>query len=208
MTQFSSAYFPFLSALGMGLSASMSEEGVFRVFGINWGRKYFKNTAMAVAFSALVWGFGHTEYAIFPIWFRGIEVTLIGLVYGVIFLRYGVIPLLVAHYLFDVFWGVAAYLLGKSTPYFFWASVAVMALPLLFALVAYLANRPEEEREILLSLDKTQKFNLGVLEAFIRAQRAAGLADEAIRRELLANNWDPSLVGLTLPQAGDKETHA
>ena len=208
MTQFSSAYFPFLSAVGMGLSASMTEEGVFRVFGINWGMKYFKNTVMAVAFCALVWGFGHTEYAIFPIWFRGIEVTLIGLVYGIIFLRYGVIPLLVAHYLFDVFWGVAAYLLGKSTSYFFWASVAVMALPLCFALAAYLVNKPEEEREPRTFLDRFQKFNLGVLEAFVRERQGQGLADEAIRRELLANNWDPSLIGLALPQAGDKEIHA
>ena len=208
ITQFSSAYVPFLSALGVGLSASMGEEAVFRVFGINWGRKYLRNTFLALLVASLVWGFGHTEYAIFPVWFRGIEVTLIGLVYGGIFLMFGVLPLLVAHYLFDVFWGVAAYLLGKSTPYFFWASVMVLALPLVFAAAAFLANKPDEEKEPGLLLDAAQKFNLGVLEAFIREQKGAGLADEAVRAQLLANHWDPALIELALPTAEKKEKHA
>ena len=102
MTQSSTAIIPALVALLIGMQASFAEEGMFRLFGINMGLKYFKNTTAAVLVSAIIWGFGHTGYEIFPMWFRGLEVTALGIVLGVVYLRFGLIATITAHFLMDV----------------------------------------------------------------------------------------------------------
>ncbi|MDD5730916.1 MAG: type II CAAX endopeptidase family protein [Candidatus Omnitrophica bacterium] len=200
LTQMSSAFLPFISAFVIGARASLNEEIVFRLFGISFFKKFLKNTVLAVLLASLIWGFGHSEYAIFPVWFRGIEVSLIGLLFGFIFLRYGLIPLLVAHYIFDVFWGVAAYILSKSSAYLFISSLLVLVLPLVFALAAYLANRPEKEIEVENVLDRTQRYNLGILANFIASKKSAGADAGAVRRELIANSWDPDIVDLAISE--------
>jgi membrane protease YdiL (CAAX protease family) len=198
LTQFSSAYLPFLSALAIGINASFNEEVLFRLFGITWGKKYLKNTVLAIVFTSLIWGFGHSQYAIFPVWFRGIEVSILGLIYGFIFVRYGLIPLITAHYLFDVFWGVAAYILGHTTKYLFASSVFILAIPLIFACAAYFANKEEKEKEIGAMLDGTQEYNLGILRAFVSLKKSQGFDAVAISKELIGHNWDIELVDLAI----------
>jgi len=198
LTQLSSAYLPFLTAFIIGSSASLTEEVVFRLFGINWGRRYLKNTFLAIIATSLIWGFGHTEYPIFPVWFRGIEVGLLGLLFGFIFVKFGLIPLIVAHYLFDVFWGVAAYILGRSTPYLLFSSLLVLALPLAFAIICFFLRREEKEKEMKMLLGPTQEYNLGILVAFIALKKSDGLSAEGIKEELLVHNWDASLVEMAV----------
>ncbi|MFH1414250.1 MAG: CPBP family intramembrane glutamic endopeptidase [Candidatus Omnitrophota bacterium] len=197
-TRFSSAYVPFLGAFIIGITASVNEEVIFRIFAINWGKKYFKNIFFAIFFSALIWGFGHTGYAIFPVWFRGIEISIIGLMYGVIFIKYGIIPLIVAHYLFDVFWGIAAYILTGSSGYLFGGSIFVFLIPLILALVAYFLNQEEREKPIKNILDNIQRYNLGVLKTFVSERKSKGLGEAAIKKELLAHNWDIDLVEIAI----------
>jgi membrane protease YdiL (CAAX protease family) len=198
LTQFSSAYIPFLSAFVIGATAGLTEEIVFRVFSISWFKKYLKNTVLAVVLSALIWGFGHTQYAIFPIWFRGVEVTTLGIFLGFIFVRYGLIPLIVAHYLFDVFWGVAAYILGVSTPYLFISSLAIMLLPLGFGISAFFINRPETEKEISLTLSGGQEYNLEILRAFVSQKKSQGVDPRELKEQLIKNGWDQVLVDLAI----------
>lgn len=198
LTQFSSAYIPFLTAFIIGASASLSEEIVYRIFGINFGKKLLKNTFLAILSVSLIWGFGHSQYPVFPVWFRGIEVTLLGLFFGFIFIKYGIIPLLVAHYLFDVFWGVAAYIFGRSSIYLFFSSIFVLAIPFIFFGVAYFMNKPEKERDIKLLLDKVQEYNLSILITFISAKKSCGLSPRVIKEELLLHNWDVVLVDLAI----------
>ena len=198
LTQLSSSYLPFVSAFAIGATASFSEEIVYRLFGINWIKKYFKNTVLAIIVSALIWGFGHSAYAIFPVWFRGIEVSLIGFLFGFIFIKYGLIPLLIAHYLFDVFWGVAAYILGHSPKYLFTGSIFTLAIPLIFAIIAYFMNREEKEKEIKIVLNATEEYNLNILIMFITAKKSQGLSPEAIKAELLYHNWDIALIELAI----------
>ena len=198
LTQFSSAYIPFLSAFVIGATASLTEEVVFRVFSIGWFRKYLKSTVLAIILSALIWGFGHTQYAIFPIWFRGVEVTIIGIFLGFIFVRYGLIPLIVAHYLFDVFWGVAAYILGVSTPYLFISALAIMMLPLGFGIFVFFLNRPEAEKEIKMALSSAQEYNLEVLTAFVSQKKSQGLDQRELKGELIKYGWDHVLVDLAI----------
>lgn len=193
-TRFSSAYFPFLSAVIIGISASLNEEIIFRVFGISWAKRYLKNTILAVIFSSLVWGFGHSRYAIFPVWFRGIEVSSIGLLFGFIFLRYGIIPLLTAHYLFDCFWGVAPYIFAKTPANSFFSSIFVLLLPLIFSVTAFFINREEKETETAVMFDETQEYNLEILKVFVAAKKRQGFKPNEIRKELIRHNWDEELV--------------
>jgi hypothetical protein len=198
LSQYSSSYFPVLSAFTVGIVASLNEEVVYRLFGIGWGKKYLRNTVLAVIVISYLWGFGHSEYAIFPTWFRGIEVGTMGLVYGFIFLRYGIIPLLVAHYLFDVFWGTAVYIVGHTTVALYAGSIFILLIPLFFALLAFVRNEADTEKAILPVLNQIQRYNVDVLYTFISERKSKGGSPEEISAELIAHNWDIDLVKLAL----------
>lgn len=200
MTYFSSSYIPLLSAFVIGASASFNEEIIFRLFGISLARKYLRSLILAVLATSVIWGLGHTMYAIFPVWFRVIEISLIGIFYGIIFIRFGIIPLIVAHYLFDVFWCSAAYLLGRGSGYLFYTSIGLLGIPLVFAASAYFLNRSRQEKPVRDILDKIQEYNLGILITFISAKRSQGSSAELIKGELINNNWDQLLVKLAIEE--------
>jgi len=195
-TSLSSAYIPFLGAFIIGCSASLIEETVFRIFAISWAKKYFKNTILALIVASVIWGFCHVGYPVYPVWFRGIEVSIIGLFYGFIFLKYGIIPLFISHYLFDVFWGVAAYILGDASAYLFYGSIFILIIPLIFALIAYLANKEETEKDIATALNTHQRYNLNILVTFIMERKKDRIPDGHLKRELISHGWDRSLVEL------------
>ena len=201
---FSSAYVPLLSAFVIGFTASFNEEIIFRLFGISLTKKYLRNSFLAVLVTSVIWGMGHTLYAIFPVWFRIIEVGLIGIFYGFIFIRFGIIPLIVAHYLFDVFWCSSAYLLGHSSGYLFYSSVGLLCIPLVLAASAYFLNRTMREKPARYILDKTQEYNLDVLIAFVSVKRQQGCSPEAIKEELMRYNWDHLLVKLAVEKVFKK----
>lgn len=205
LTEFSSAYIPLLSACVVSIRASLNEEITYRLFGISLGVKYLRNSIAAILLASVVWGLGHTGYAIFPVWFRIIEVSLIGVFYGFVFLRYGLIPLIVGHFLFDSFWGMAAYILGRSHTQLFLGTIAILCLPLAFALVAYAVNRPDKERSFRESLNTIQAYNLKILIAFVAQRKAQGAAACALKEELLAHNWDHTLVTLALREQFGKD---
>ncbi|MFH0826557.1 MAG: CPBP family intramembrane glutamic endopeptidase [Candidatus Omnitrophota bacterium] len=210
LNQISSAYVPFLSAFVLAITASVNEEVTFRLFGISLGKKYLKNTALAIFLISCLWGIGHSTYAVFPVWFRGIEVGILGLIYGFIFVRYGLLPLIVAHYLFDVFWGVAAYLLGETSWLLFVSAAFVLSIPLLLAIVCYFMNQKEDykesEKSLRNKLAPIQQYNLGVLTAYMGAKKAQGQSRQAIREELIAHEWDTELVDLALAELFGSQT--
>lgn len=200
LTALSSAYLPVLSALVVGVSASIREETIFRLFGISCIKKYFKSLALAVILTSFIWGLGHSTYPIFPVWFRAIEVGILGLFFGFLFVRYGIITVLVAHYLFDVFWGVSSYILGRSSQYMVLSSIFVLILPLGFALIAHWMNRSEKEIDITGMLDKNQEYNLGILVTYIKSKKTQGLSHESIKEELIKHGWDVDLVCLAIKE--------
>ena len=123
-----------------------------------------------------------------------------GIFYGLIFVRYGIIPLIVAHYLFDAFWCASPYIIGKGPLHLFLGSLGILLMPLGFALAAFMVNKPEVEREMVSLLDPTQKYNLGVLRAFIAEKRSQGACREDVRSELVNHNWDGDLVDIALKE--------
>lgn len=204
MAQLSSSYFPFLAAFILGFVASSTEEIAFRLFSINFGKKFLKNTFLAVLAASIIWGYGHSTYLVFPMWFRGLEVTCLGLFLSFVYLRYGIIPVLVAHFLFDVFWSSSAYLLGQSTPYHFYSALGVLFLPILFAILAYVKNRPETERPLRWQLNRHQIYNLEVLKKFLKSTpHLKNKSKEEVKEEIIAHGWDIAVVEIALKDLGE-----
>ncbi len=204
MVQLTTAYWPFLAALTMALQASFAEEVMFRLFGINWGQKIFKNTPLAIIAISLIWGFSHSNYPVFPMWFRGIEVTCLGIFLSVIYLRYGLIPVIVAHYLFDVFWYTAEYLFGKAEAGYFYSSLGILLLPLILAIAAFLMNKSVELKPLRWHLTKKQVYNLNILKFYLQShpEVLANKSKEKLRKEIASNGWDVSVVDVALEEFG------
>jgi hypothetical protein len=161
---------------------------------VPWLTHHFKRVGAAVLISSLIWGFGHTGYDIFPMWFRGVEVTVLGVFLGWVYLRFGIITVVVAHFLFDVFWSVSGHVFGDSTVFHTVTCSIVLLLPLALAAIAHLLDRPDEEKPLRCFLNKYQLFNLGVLQIYIQQLLDDAVPEEQIRAELLRHNWDISVV--------------
>jgi len=207
LTQYSNSYLPAIVALAMGLKASLSEEFTYRVFVLHALKPWVKFVPVAVFLSAVGWGFGHTGYAVFPTWFRGVEVTILGVFLSLVYLRCGIIAVLVAHYLFDVFWASSGCLLGQVKPLYFYSSLAVLLLPLFWGLIAFFRNEPEAERPLLIRLSPHQHFNRLVLGTFVSRRRAEGADLAGLQEECLRNGWDPVVVREVFLEA-DGQAHA
>ncbi|MCZ8516814.1 CPBP family intramembrane metalloprotease [Paenibacillus filicis] len=85
----------------MAWAAAISEEAVYRLFGIAFFLKITKNRFLAVLLPSIIWAMSHTQYPIYPVYTRLIEVTVLGLIFGYAFLRYGFLTALFAHAAMD-----------------------------------------------------------------------------------------------------------
>ncbi len=132
-----STFLPWIYPLTASLTASLIEELVFRVFAISL-LKRFVPTWMAVLLPAILWGFLHSNYPQQPFYIRGIEVSIIGIIAGYVFLRWGVFATLVWHYSIDALL-IGMFLFGSSNLYFIFSGILVVGLlliPLLISLAS------------------------------------------------------------------------
>ncbi len=133
---------PYLAPLTIALVAAITEEGTYRLFGISLVRRYLKSTALALVLPAMVWAFGHSSYVVFPVYLRGIELTIGGVIFGLAFLRLGLLTCLVAHYVVDAVL-IGLPLLTAGTVGYRGAGLVVMGLALLPAVLGLVAGRAE-----------------------------------------------------------------
>ncbi len=189
MARFSTAYLPFLVALTVGYRAAFTEEILYRLFAINWVKKIFKNEFLAVMLPSLVWGFAHTIYPVFPMWFRGLEMTTIGIFLSVVYLRFGLMTCIVGHYLFNVFWNSADYLFGQSNPFYFYTSMGILLLPFAFAMVCFALNQKDEERAMVWTLNKHQLHNLEILKTYLKINqdRFKDVDKETLKKDIASH---------------------
>lgn len=96
-----STVIPWIYPVFIGFSATIFEEGLFRLFGIVFLLQFIKNRWLAVVIMAFCWSFLHSNYPQSPWFARGIEVGIEGLVFGFLYLRFGILAPLTAHYTFD-----------------------------------------------------------------------------------------------------------
>ena len=192
LTQASTTVVPAFTALAIGFQASFSEEAMFRLFAINLFKKYGLPTMAAVFLSAAMWGFGHTGYEIFPMWFRGVEVTCIGIVMGIFYLRFGIMCVIAAHFLIDAFLTGLPYLLNPHASFNFYSALAVITLPLLLAFIALILNKNTQERPLSIKFNPQQQFNYHLLQEMCRSKTPDELI--ALKKDLQRHGWDAAII--------------
>jgi len=143
--------FPWISGAAIGLLASLNEEFTFRLFAIPFFMRVTRSRWIAVIVPAFLWGFLHSNYPQEPAYIRGIEIGAIGIVAGIVMLRWGILATLIWHYTVDA--SLVGLLLIRSNSLYFKISgivvAAAAAAPLLFACVSYLARGFESEEDLL-----------------------------------------------------------
>ncbi len=95
-----------VNAINVGISAAIGEEFMYRVVALLLLQKVVKNFWVANFIQAAAWAFGHSNYPQEPPYVRGLELLIPGLVCGWSVRTFGLMPGLVAHYLYDAFLGV------------------------------------------------------------------------------------------------------
>lgn len=139
------SYFPWIGAIGLGVFASGYEEILYRVMFIGLVNPVVKRFWLANFLQAAGWGFMHSSYAQQPCYARGLELTIEGMMDGFILRRFGLLPCLVSHYLFDAFCSVTP--LFKAPPAL-QVSAAIPLLPILFMLILGLLNRGKQTADM------------------------------------------------------------
>jgi membrane protease YdiL (CAAX protease family) len=131
--------FPWLAVLLAGFMPAVTEELSSRMFSIPFAQKFLPTWA-AVALPAFIWGFGHAAYPNQPFYIRGVEVGLAGVVIGIVFLKEGILPLLVWHFTVDAVY-TSLILVRSSNTYFVVSGLVaagVLLLPLVVSVALYL----------------------------------------------------------------------
>jgi membrane protease YdiL (CAAX protease family) len=136
----SSSIVPWLAPMVIGLYAAASEEFLFRMFAIPFLRRIARSRILAVVLPAFMWSFLHANYPQEPPYIRGIEIGIIGIVAGIVMLRWGILATLVWHYTVDATLG-SLLLIRSANPYFRVSGALVAGaafIPILYAGVMYL----------------------------------------------------------------------
>ncbi len=145
--------FPWIAGVAIGVMAATSEEFLFRLFAIPFLRKMTGSRILAVILPAFFWGFLHSNYPQEPGYIRGLEVGLIGIVAGMVMLRWGIVATLIWHYTVDA--SLVGMLLVRSDNMYFKVSGIVVGLaavaPLAFSGISYLLRGRFQEVEDLLN---------------------------------------------------------
>jgi hypothetical protein len=151
---------PWLAGIAMSLQAAVWEEALFRALPLSllslWvGTRPGRNWWMAggVIATALVFGFAHSDYPSWPAYSRGVEIFLDAVLWAVVFLRFGLIVTVVAHFLYNATLFSIFAAGGDALPYRITALVMAVALlaPALAVAHAWMRRRlltevPEEGR--------------------------------------------------------------
>jgi hypothetical protein len=133
-------YAPFIAPLTISLVAAITEELTYRLFGISLVKRYLKSTVLALLVPALIWAFAHSSYAVFPVYIRGIELTIAGVIFGVGFLRLGLLTCVVGHFVVDAVL-IGMPLLSSGNAAYVVSGVIVMGIALVPAALGLLAAR-------------------------------------------------------------------
>ncbi|MCK4837155.1 MAG: CPBP family intramembrane metalloprotease [Desulfobulbaceae bacterium] len=128
-SQVVTSYFPAMEALTVGIRAAWMEEFFFRILALVLIFRLTGSKWLAIIVSAAVWGFMHSNYPQMPGYARGIELTLEGIVYGWVAVRFGILTTFISHCLFNTWLGaIFAWRIGS--PFHVVMAIAVSIWPL------------------------------------------------------------------------------
>ncbi len=137
-----STAFPWISGVAIGILAATSEEFLFRLFAIPFLQRLTRSRILALILPAFAWGFLHSAYPQEPGYIRGIEVGIIGVVAGIVMLRWGIVATLIWHYTVDALL-ISLFLLRSENLYFRVSGAIVGAaalVPLAVSGISYLVR--------------------------------------------------------------------
>ena len=145
--------FPWIAGVAIGVMAATSEEFLFRLFAIPFLRRLTGSRILAIILPAFFWSFLHSAYPQEPGYIRGIEVGIIGIVAGIVMLRWGILATLTWHYTVDA--SLVGMLLIRSDNLYFKISGIVVGLaalaPLTLSAISYLRRGHFENVDDLLN---------------------------------------------------------
>ena len=145
-----STAFPWVYVLFVGWLPAITEEFISRMFSI----PFFERAGallrlpaavrlpLAMLVAAVIWGFGHAAYPNQPWWIRGLEVGLAGIVFGLAFMRFGILSVLVCHFSVDALY-TAFVMIRSGNPYYVVSGTlcaGACAILLLVALALYVSR--------------------------------------------------------------------
>lgn len=104
-------YFPWFSSISTSLSAGFLEECLFRAIPLACaallGKRFGKKTWWLIAafiLQAIIFGAAHANYPAQPAYARLIELIIPSFIFGGIYLLFGLLPSIIAHFAYDVVW--------------------------------------------------------------------------------------------------------
>ena len=126
---------PWISGIAVSLNAGVWEESLFRALPLSllslWiGRRAGRRWLMAagVIASALIFGFAHSNYESWPPYSRGVEIFLDACFWAVLFINFGLLVTVIAHFVYDlVLFGLFA-ASGHAVEYRVTAAIILLAL--------------------------------------------------------------------------------
>jgi len=149
LTEYSNTYstlLPWIYPLFVGLIASTMEEFFFRLLAISLLIQWTGKRWLAVLIPAVVWAFLHSNYPQEPIFIRGLELTVVGVIFGVVYLRYGIWATVISNYVYNAF--QCAFPMLQSDSLYFQISgalvVAAIFIPALPAIWGTLTGKYHE----------------------------------------------------------------
>ncbi len=153
---------PWIAGVAIGVMAATSEEFLFRLFAIPYLEKLTHSRILAVILPAFFWSFLHSAYPQEPGYIRGIEVGMIGIVAGLVMLRWGIVATLIWHYTVDA--SLVGLLLIRSDNLYYKASGIVVGLaavaPLAWSGISYLLRGSFEPVDDLLNGVEAQEISI------------------------------------------------
>lgn len=142
-------YFPWLESISLSLQAGFMEECLFRaiplataaLLGDRFGKR---NWFIAIAFilQAVIFGAAHANYPAQPAYARLVELLADSALFGAVYLKLGLLPAIIAHFIYDVFWfGIPIFVANSFSAHINTVIILLLSiLPLLIILIARLRN--------------------------------------------------------------------
>jgi len=126
---------PWITGIAMSANAAVWEEALFRALPLSllslWigrrpGRRWWMTAGVVV--SALIFGFGHANYESWPPYSRGVEIFLDACFWAILFVQFGLVVTVVAHFVYDtVLFGIFA-AAGSAPEYRVTSAIIAVAL--------------------------------------------------------------------------------
>ncbi len=130
-------YFPWLESITLSLQAGFTEECLFRaiplasaaLLGMRFGKRVWW-IAGAFILQAIIFGAAHANYPAQPAYARLVELLADSALFGGVYLAFGLLPGIIAHVLYDVFW-FAIPIFVSTAPYAWINQIIVIVLSLI-----------------------------------------------------------------------------